>query len=315
MKNIYNNLLEKGNGQVSSSCQSFTQLDGKKKYTITTESTGEAVYTSEVSIAKLEGDTTDFDLYYNNVDDFLADDIMSDCIYSDFNSLIKFGDNGRIKIDGFVEVEEFQTDKIISVKETNGKTSITGIIVDLKKDEDFTDAYYNGIKCDMPNCKKAAEKYAKDHKRDAFIEALDEDEVTNFLNTLRSKVQSAAELYPQGLYVIIDSRIYYLSPQDYWKICASTINENHMFKLVVITGLPQLHAKLLDNKKQVLYTISQIIKSDYAKRYILNKKYLDLNNETSLGTSKETFLTNLLSDDRATYEFLESELKPTENVK
>ena len=314
MNNIYNNLLDKCNRQVKKSCQSFTQADGKKKYTITTESTGETIYTSDVSIAKLDGELLDYDpIDYEDVDDFLADDIMMDDLYDNFNDRISFANNGKVKIDGYID-EELQTDKIIIVKETNSRPSITGLIIDLKRDEDFTDAYYNGLTCDMPNCKKYANEFANrgdDIDENDFIDLLDKNELTEFLSQLRAKVQAATELYPQGLYVIIDNRIYYLTSKEYWDIHYEARSDRSMYRMNDEPGLHQIKSKLLNDKKQVLYTISQIIKS----KHLNDKPYIDMNNEASIGTTKEAFLTNLLASDRETFEFLASMLRPKENTK
>ena len=310
MENIYNNLLDKCNRQVKNSCQSFTQADGKKRYTVTTENRGDTIYTSEVSIAKLDGESLDYDpIDYVDVDDLLADDISMDDLFDNFNERVTFANNGKVKIDGYI-AEELQTDKIITVK----KGSITGLIVDLKRDEDFTDAYYNGITCNMPNCKRYADEFANhgdDIEENDLIDLLDENELTGFIETLRSKVQSATELYPQGLYVIINNRIYYLTADEYRRICYDSEYESRMYRLYEDPGIHQIESKLLDDKKQTLYTISQIIKS----KYLTNKKYIDMNDETSIGTTKETFLTNLLSSDKETFEFLATMLKPKENTK
>ena len=74
-------------------------------------------------------------------------------------------------------------------------------------------------------------------------------------------------------------------------------------------GIEQLNAKL-HREKKVLATISQIIKS----KRLENKNYLDLNNEASIGTTRDAFLENLLSGNEEAYAFLASELKPKENV-
>ena len=134
----------------------------------------------------------------------------------------------------------------------------------------------------MPNCKRYADEFANhsdDIEENDFIDLLDENELTGFIETLRFKGQSATELYHQWLYVIIDNRIYYLTADEYRRICYDFEYESR----IEDPGIHQIESKLLDDKKQALYTISQIIKS----KYLTNKKYIDMNDETSIGTTKE----------------------------
>jgi len=285
MEKVFDNLIGNCIGQIKERTHGFTQLDGKKRYTIAYKSIGDTVFTSETSIARLD------ELFNRNIN--------LDNLYDNFNDYISFTSDGKVKLTGYIK-EGFQIDKLITANEKNGKTSINGLIVDLKRDEDFSDAYYNGITCNMPNCRKYVNEFSNhgdDIDENDFIDLLDTDEIIKFIDAFKSKVQSAIELYPQGLYVIVDSRIYYLTAQEYLEIYNG--------------GIHKIEPSLLKDKKQVLYTLSQIIKS----KYLVNKKYINMNDETSIGTTRDIFLTNLLSNDPATYEFLDSKLKPKEITK
>ena len=308
MENIYNSLLEKSNNQVESSSQTFTS--GKKRYTIKTENNGDTTYASETSIAKLDGELLDYDpITYDSIDDLLDEEASLDGLFCDFEKCVSFTEDGKVKLDYLTE--EFQTDKIITAKKDKNQ-SLTGLIIDFKRDEEFTDLYNNGVDCSMPSCKEYIDAVAngEDPDDDEIRDLLDEEEMRELIRGFNSKVQSCAELIPQGLYVIAGSKIYYLTADEYCNIYYHS-NDSRMYKMIDEEGLRQLDAKLLQDKKQVLCTVSTIIKS----KCLENRKYLDLNDVASIGTTKEAFLTNLLSNNKETYEFLASELKPKQDVK
>ena len=309
MENIYKNLLDKSNKKVESSIQSF--VDGKIKYTVKSDTNGDTIYTTETSIAKLDGELLGYDpVLYDDLDHLLDEDGSVDYFFDDFEGLVSFTDEGKVKVSYFDE--EFQTDKFIVAKGNSNNPSIMGLIVDLKRDEDFTDLYNNGVECSMPSCKEYSDAVARgeDPEDDEIRDYLDEDEIRELIREFNAKAQAGAELIPQGLYVIVDSKIYYLTAREYYDIYYDSREQYRMFELVDDAGIQQLNAKLLGDKKEVLATISQIIKS----KELENKNYLDLNNEASIGTTKEVFLENLLSGNEETYAFLASELKPKENV-
>lgn len=311
---IYNNLLEKCKGKTKSTRKTVMQPDGKKRYTITTDDKGDTVYTSEVKLARLDGKTLDYDpAWPEDIDYLLDEDSLCEWFYDGFETWVSFTDDGRVKVDDFFD-KKFEFDKILSVKQENGKPSIMGIILDLKRDNDFSEACNDGLVCEMPSCKRYMKELSDqgdDFELSTFIDYLDEDEIKELIRTYAKKVQAGAELIPQGMYVIVDNKMFYLTANEYDEIRSKTSFDSQLYCLVDNLGILQLEASLLKDNKEALYTISRIVKS----KYLVDKPYLDLSDEASIGESTQDFISDLLSDNPNAYELAEAELKPKTDTK
>ena len=301
----------------------FTILDseGKRKYIATKEENNITSYMTKIKINQLSFDFFDPEsnctIYgENDIKELFIDDLVDyveENIYNPEYSFIKF-ENGRVKLNVFEE-RNLDIDKIIEIDESNGKSTVSGLLLDLKFDSDFKDVYKNGIACEMPQCFNYYKELEKVNTNDVFeiaekYEEFFRDEIEKLFDKFIGKVSSCVEAYIQGLYLIVNNKIYYFTASEYNKMYYSFnySDQEKMLRINEEPGLNQLNSELIKDKKQVLYTIKNLA-CFMNKMDLNNKECLNLDDINDIGNNKELFITEILSNDTKTYELLENRLK------
>lgn len=297
----------------------FVQADGKRKYTALKNEGNETTYTTEILVNQLDGEIFDPENFncspgesdITTVDAEDLTDYVFDNFYRPSESYMTFS-NGRVKLD-FFKTREFQIDKYIKIDESKGIPNVSGIVLDLEERPEFTEACEEGIICDMPTCfeyynaiagkddDEIFEK-AEEYKEDSFRR-----EIEDLMGKTIDKVSAGAEVIPKGLYFIKDSKIYYLTAEEYYHIYYNSgYSKDTLFNLIEIPGFYQLNSGLIKNTDQAIFTINIV---DKALGSLGEKNCFDLATVTDYGITPQDFLSRLLSNDSQVFELLGKTLK------
>ena len=306
---------------------SFIDETGKRKITAYRGENKKSYYAADVRLLQVIYDP---ELYgnccENDINFIKNDEEFIDIIVSEYDDYFIF--NGDVvRAEMFIEKGDFRRDKFICLDESSDKPLFSGIILDFKRNEDLLNAYHNGIAFDLPAIKRynqecvALEKNVEENKdflrydfdideeKEEILEKYEADikkEVLGMVDVFFEKYSGAIEAFVQGLYFIVDSKIYYLTIDEYNEIYRRM--NWYKFEIYTKPGLQQLRKSFLS--KEIFKTIEEICHRKEA--FLTEKDYVDLDNMEDIGTTSFDFVEKLLVNDEEAISLLESKLKKAE---
>ena len=282
---------------------------GKKRKYIISKMGQQTVVESKISITELggliDGDILGSCSANNKIDgDNLQNLVESVCENYIYNETGDLDPKTRKKRLNFYTERDFETDKMIVVHQSSTGVQVNGIILDLHPEDDFIDANRNGVECDMPSYFRYLEssEEEKDGIDDEFFYQIQSDFEKLVRRTIE-KVSACREATIQGLYVIINGRVYYLTSEEYLQMQYDLDNA-----LIIESekDLSQLSQQFITDEDVFTNTL-QIINNHHL--LLSEKESVDLNSIEDIGTDIDSFISGMVLNDEKTYQLLESRLK------
>ena len=243
--------------------------------------------------------------------DGMVEAVLDDLHRSYFNPF-----EDKKKLD-FYSKKGYETSAIIMVRNVSTNPTMNGIILDIGNDKKFTDTYQNGICFDMPHCKeyvKMLENTGEDDDYDEEMCSLWEkanEEIKDLIKLTLTKIQGGVDKTVQGLSIIIDNKLYYLSAEEYARIWYKD-KENRKAILIYTKEdeiEDRLKQRLISNDDVIQHTIKLVSPA------LLEKESYDLESLEEIGISTNDFICRLMMNDNEIINYIRKKLTLAPNNK